>query len=639
MNAIMRERLIRDPVHGYVRIPTSLLRVVDDPLVQRLRRIAQNSLATAVYPTMSGSRFEHSLGAMHLARLAWDSAWRNATPDTREKFSQAVALEVPEAPDDQGEFRAFISDAVGCVGLLHDIGHPPFSHALEPLISSIVEQAINGDDSEQTQQLLLREPQEHEIAGWVITRQIVHRALSGALKEAVLRIYETSELQPSWAGCLHGLVAGELDVDRLDYLLRDAQRAGTEFGAIDCLRLVDNFELKCRFTEWRMGLRPHALSAAETLLFQRLQSYRWMLFHPWVVASNLFLLRGLQILIDLTSSQTKITQEAGGEERSSIRVGDLFEEVRSDLNYLTPSEPDFGSIFDGSAGNSIPDLADYFTGTTAASPAWGIRRQASLDDAAVLEWLKRGTLRAHFLASHGKIQGDEAQLAKKLIAYYDAVIFRRKAFIPVWKNWAEYATISKCLTSDEFPINLQLLTKRVFEELQRELEGASPAAREFHEILRRRAEGHINQGDWTGLLNFVSEYAIQNNECAVGNALGLQASSILDDSIPGFWELKFVDFRALKQEESGAVFFDGDETVSLTAASPLARALNTASEGRIKLFAFFVTLAENDLDGFDQRREVIKELQKSFVEYFPLAIAGYYRGALLKEIQWKADDH
>src|SRR4051794_2890197 len=111
-------RVIADPLYKYIPVPGLIDGALTDPMIQRMRRVSQNALASLVYPSLTGARFEHALGAMHLACLAWRSAWVNS-PGAHEPFRAAFDADpLTDSPED-AEFQEFIEAAVGCVALLH----------------------------------------------------------------------------------------------------------------------------------------------------------------------------------------------------------------------------------------------------------------------------------------------------------------------------------------------------------------------------------------------------------------------------------------------------------------------------------------------------------------------------------------
>ena len=152
-----RRRVVRDPVHDYVEIPGELEPLVASAALQRLRNISQNARANRRYPSLTGSRYEHALGTMHLAVAAWQSAWRTCDEEVRLAFAREVISEVRAAPEPDPctahwvsgadvedtpmwqDFPRVIGLAVAAVGLLHDVGHPPFSHVLERFYQERIE--------------------------------------------------------------------------------------------------------------------------------------------------------------------------------------------------------------------------------------------------------------------------------------------------------------------------------------------------------------------------------------------------------------------------------------------------------------------------------------------------------------------
>ena len=333
-------KVTSDPIHGYIVIPEQILPIVQSRYVQRLRSISQNARAIAAYPTLNGSRYEHALGTMHLSSIAWDVAWQNTwgnesdgsdRESTQGKFAEAVWKSIFAAsqsktlndymlsqayrrigaspPDDwrAKEFPSIMINAVGVVGLLHDVGHPPFSHILEEPYAEHASKILGEEFVDHYEEYLNDKPdtQFHEYASSQILEQILgDENLSGGISSFIVRtIFEARRADdpdtPSWARCIHELIDGDVDVDRLDYIVRDSRRAGTQFGAIDVERLVGNLELHCIPPEastekpesWKIGIGYRAISAVEGLLAQREQSYRWMIFHQKALVSDTCLKR------------------------------------------------------------------------------------------------------------------------------------------------------------------------------------------------------------------------------------------------------------------------------------------------------------------------------------------------------------
>jgi HD superfamily phosphohydrolase len=192
---------IRDPVHGFIcREPTER-DVMDTRVFQRLRRLRQLALAALVYPGATHSRFEHSLGAFHLAG------------------KMAVALDVPETE------RPLLRLAA----LLHDIGHGPFSHVTEPILRKHTDAKKFGSD--------VKEAKIHELISWRIIQADpeLKRLISDKHREQIIGL-----LRGTWGHTyLREIVSGPLDVDKQDYLLRDSLFCGVKYGVYDQERLMD----------------------------------------------------------------------------------------------------------------------------------------------------------------------------------------------------------------------------------------------------------------------------------------------------------------------------------------------------------------------------------------------------------------
>ena len=231
------DKIIRDPLWNNIRLDPAALRLVDTRTFQRLRYIRQLGLAYLVYPGATHSRFEHALGAYQLAR-------------------RTLALF-----DDVGVSRDLGREhclTVRCAALLHDVGHYPFSHALEEI------GALHHE----------------EVARPLITQGDVADVLTDALGPdapahvmALMRGTSDSPLQ--------GLISGSLDLDKIEYLKRDAFMCGVNYGDIDVDRLVNSLTLvddPDRGTR-TVGISEKGLSALESLLFAKYQMYRNVYWH------------------------------------------------------------------------------------------------------------------------------------------------------------------------------------------------------------------------------------------------------------------------------------------------------------------------------------------------------------------------
>ncbi len=227
--------IIRDPLWNNIRVDPLALRLVDSRPFQRLRYVRQLGLAYLVYPGASHSRFEHALGAYHLAR-------------------RALALF-----EDRGiVLRADESRLARYAALLHDVGHYPFSHALEE---------IGALHHEEVARPLIMTGEISEI----LRAELGPEAPDGIM--ALIRGASGSALQ--------GLISGSLDLDKIEYLKRDAFMCGVNYGDIDVDRLLDSLTLVSdpeRGTP-TVGISEKGLSALESLLFAKYQMYRNVYWH------------------------------------------------------------------------------------------------------------------------------------------------------------------------------------------------------------------------------------------------------------------------------------------------------------------------------------------------------------------------
>src|SRR3954468_2797091 len=188
--------IIRDPLWNHVGVDPLALRLVDTPVFQRLRYVRQLGLAYLVYPGASHSRFEHALGAYHLARRAL-------------ALFEERGVGPAVGPDD--------AVIVCCAALLHDIGHYPYSHALEEI------GALHHE----------------EVARPLITTgevaDVLRQGLGDDAPERIMAL-----IRGRSDSALQGLISGSLDLDKIEYLKRDAFMCGVNYGDIDVDRLLNS---------------------------------------------------------------------------------------------------------------------------------------------------------------------------------------------------------------------------------------------------------------------------------------------------------------------------------------------------------------------------------------------------------------
>jgi HD superfamily phosphohydrolase len=234
----MAERIYRDPVHNIIRLQTAsdegelMMRLIDAAEFQRLRRIKQLGLGLYTYQGAEHSRFTHSLGAFHLMTRVLD------------RLSETYAID----PEDRVAARA--------AALLHDVGHGSFSH--------VMEKVLNFHHERWTVQVIL---DEHSEIGRLL------RSHSDELPRKVASIIE-GQFQPS---ALAQLVSSQLDVDRMDYLLRDSLMTGAKYGIYDLEWIINALAIDEGAD--RIYVQARGLYAVEEYLQARYYMFRQVYFH------------------------------------------------------------------------------------------------------------------------------------------------------------------------------------------------------------------------------------------------------------------------------------------------------------------------------------------------------------------------
>ncbi len=295
-----KRKLINDPVYGLIHVRTPLLfDIIEHPLFQRLRRIKQTGLTHLVYPGAQHTRFHHALGAMHLMGMAID-----------------------ELRSKQVEISKVEEEAALIAVLLHDIGHNPYSHALEGLI-------INAD---------------HESIGKVLISHL-SLTLGGGIGLA-LQMFGGFYPRPFF----HQLISGQLDLDRLDYLSRDSFYTGVAEGVVGHDRILRMLQVK----DDLLMVEEKGLHSIEKFLVARRIMYWQVYLHKTVLAAELM-------------SKNIISQlrNASSSERASYIAPELEFFLSHDIdlhefaNELNEILPHFQRLDDISIDSSFKQLQDY----------------------------------------------------------------------------------------------------------------------------------------------------------------------------------------------------------------------------------------------------------------------------------------
>jgi HD superfamily phosphohydrolase len=234
------DKLIRDPLWESIRLDPTAVRIVDTAEFQRLRYIRQLGLAHLVYPGATHTRFDHALGVYHLTKTA--------LRHLRERGG---------VPPEAWEGEELVSYAA----LLHDIGHYAYSHALEEL---------------ETEHL----PAHHEeVSRRFFSSPSLRDALAPLGLTAADRIAELIRGESPIA--LRGLVSGSLDLDKMEYLRRDARFCGVPYGEVDVSRLLQGLQLlpDPETGHYEVGVHEKAVAALESLLFAKYQMFRNVYWH------------------------------------------------------------------------------------------------------------------------------------------------------------------------------------------------------------------------------------------------------------------------------------------------------------------------------------------------------------------------
>jgi hypothetical protein len=286
--------IIRDAIHGGIDVNPLEEQILDHPLVQRLRHVRQLSLVHLVYPSALHTRFEHSLGSMHLSG----------------KLANSLGLS-----DEQVQL-------VRLAGLLHDVGHGAFSHSSDRL-------------------LIAKTGRTHEMRGMELVRG---SSLRNVLHQSGIHV---SDLEKVFGGQGPGaLISSELGCDRMDYLMRDAYFTGVSYSLLDHQRLLETMTLK----DGQLVIQEKGAVAAESLLVSRHLMFNAVYLHPTVRICEAM----VEKMLDTSLQDGQITMEGVAHGTDDAVLADLAEKRNALANRLLKRQL-FKKTFVQAAANGMTE--------------------------------------------------------------------------------------------------------------------------------------------------------------------------------------------------------------------------------------------------------------------------------------------
>lgn len=238
--------MIKDPIYGYVHVSEPEIDVIDTLPMQRLRRIKQLVFADYVYPGANHSRFEHSIGVMHLAGL----------------LGESLPVEMPK--EDVQKVRL--------AGLFHDLGHGPFSHTFEQILMKKLNKT------------------HEDLTPWII----MGTELKDILAKHGFKADEVANLSVGRGNkekaFMNQIITSSVDVDKMDFLVRDTHHTGAEYGKVDIYRLIYTMGV----ADDNLVVDSSALPTLEAFLIARVESFRAIYYHKTARAAQILLVKAME---------------------------------------------------------------------------------------------------------------------------------------------------------------------------------------------------------------------------------------------------------------------------------------------------------------------------------------------------------
>ena len=282
---------IRDPIHRTITFTDAERRIIDHPLVQRLRYVRQLGVNYLVYPGATHDRFSHVIGAMHVVGRVWTQILASSSEVMRAHFN-----------DDELRYFARI---LRLAALLHDVGHPPFSHASEAFMPPLADVDIPRTWwSDPTQ--LARQAKHEDYSVMVIVALAQESGVFRDMDEAqdiASLVHHGVVPSKTWQTrfgqkaniqrFLANLISSEIDCDRMDYLLRDAHYTGVNYGTYDIDYLIENIGATETVNGFVLTVAATAVRAFENFLLARYHMFLQVYWHKTMLGFNYVLERSL----------------------------------------------------------------------------------------------------------------------------------------------------------------------------------------------------------------------------------------------------------------------------------------------------------------------------------------------------------
>ena len=267
-----RPHEMRDPIHGFIKLSEKEKNLIDTQVFQRLRRIRQLAMTFLVYPGAVHTRFDHSIGVMHVAgQICTKLRELNSTKICDEDI-----------------------DRVRLAALLHDVGHGPFSHVSEYLLDAY---ALDRTDMGHMREKI----HEKVTVDIVRTDPEIRDILSEEECDFVADMIQGQDTQ-DWQ---RDIVSSELDADKMDYLLRDSYFTGVKYGIYDLEKIIESCLIEVDKTETSLAISSKGIYALEQLLLARYHMTQQVYWHRVSLISNEMIIRGITLAIEAGNTKMK----------------------------------------------------------------------------------------------------------------------------------------------------------------------------------------------------------------------------------------------------------------------------------------------------------------------------------------------